>query len=315
MTDEQIKARESMQQLLAGLETIILGKDLFLEQILIGFFAGGHILLEDVPGLGKTTIAKALTQLIVGARVARIQCTPDLLPYDITGVEVYNTSNGCFKFQPGPLFSDIVLVDELNRAPSKTQSALLEAMAEAHVTVSNQTYPLSPLFFVIATQNPAEAESTYRLPLAELDRFLFRLSIGYPDLETEIKLAQNSGMQQHLSTLTPILTIEAIQYVRKLSAEVFCADKLIAMAVKIAQFTRTAPGVVCGVSPRGPIELIKTAKVRALWQGRNYVNEEDIMALISICYTHRLVMEPGSPSGDAFLAAHITPFLNEALLA
>lgn len=281
-------AIDDINILKAQFNNIILGKEDFIEYILTGFLSGGHILIEDVPGLGKTTAAKALSKLIDGATTSRIQCTPDLLPYDITGVEFYDAKENIFRFEPGPVFSDIVLADELNRANPRTQSALLEAMAESQVTISNKTYPLSPLFFVIATQNPIDSEASYKLPLAELDRFLFKLTMGYPTLIHETALLNIKNNKTYLNNITPTLTLERISEIRDLAHYVYCSDTLINLVASIAQATRNDSRILLGASPRASMQIVHAAKALALLRHRTFVTDEDIKEIITIALPHRL---------------------------
>ncbi|NIZ40936.1 MoxR family ATPase [Entomospira entomophila] len=288
--DEEIfkGAFDDIKMLKDHFSQIILGKEDFIEYILTGFLSGGHILIEDVPGLGKTTAAKALSKLIDGTTTSRIQCTPDLLPYDITGVEFYDAKDSQFRFEPGPVFADIVLADELNRANPRTQSALLEAMAESQVTISNKTYPLSPLFFVIATQNPIDNEASYRLPLAELDRFLFKLTMGYPSLVHETALLNIKNNKTYLSNITPAITINRITEIRNLIPSIHCSDALIHLVACIAQATRKDPRILLGASPRASMQIVHAAKAIALLRNRSFVTDEDIKEIITIALPHRL---------------------------
>jgi MoxR-like ATPase len=270
------------------LNQIILGKTAFIEQLLTGFFAGGHILIEDVPGLGKTTTAKALGKLILQAKVSRIQCTPDLLPYDITGVEFYDAKNNQFRFEMGPIFADIVLADELNRANPRTQSALLEAMAESQVTVSNQTHRLSDTFFVIATQNPMDAESSYHLPSAELDRFMFKLSVGYPDFTHEALILESSIQANTASTPSQLLSLDEVRSIRQAVKQVHCSTGIIHFVTAIVQGCREHPSILLGPSPRAAIHLLMAAKSLALLRGRSFVIDQDILELLPITLVHRM---------------------------
>lgn len=296
-------AAKRMQQLAVQLNAVIKGKPLFIEQLLTAFFAGGHVLIEDAPGLGKTTAAKALAKLIKGSQASRIQCTSDLLPYDITGVDVYEGASGKFHFEQGPVFTDILLADEINRASPKTQSALLEAMAERQVTVSGRTYKLSDLFFVAATQNPVESEGAYNLPAAELDRFMLKISPGYPAFEDECAIVKNEGADADLAALQPMLELEEALAVKEAVSNVYCDDKIIAFAVKLSQASRCQPQIALGVSPRGSVNLIKAAKARALFFSRNYTTDEDISALAGLCYAHRIICKSRHDSAFDLITA------------
>jgi MoxR-like ATPase len=293
------EAAGNLQHMAEAMSTVIKGKDDFIKLLVTAFMAKGHVLIEDMPGLGKTTAAKALASLIEGAETGRIQCTPDLLPYDITGVDVYEGASGKFHFEKGPVFCDILLADEINRATPKTQSALLEAMAENQVTAGNAIYPLSPLFFVVATQNPVESDGAYPLPVAELDRFLFRLSVGYPEREIEYNIVKESPGEKVLPSLKAILTREAAEKTMHIAGEVFCDDKIIRLAVDIASATRSHHDILLGVSPRGSISLIKAAKVFALFHNRDYVTDEDIRTLVMPVFAHRIILiNPQQNAGD-----------------
>jgi len=265
-----------------------------LEHVLIGLLAEGHVLLEDVPGLGKTTLAKSIARLIArdraGAPVAfrRIQFTPDLLPYDITGVDVFDPKARRFEFQPGPVFASIVLADEINRTTPKVQSALLEVMAENQVTVGNRTHPMDPLFFVIATQNPVETDGTYPLPIAQLDRFLLRLSLGYPEAAEEIGIVRDDPAARLLPALQPVCTREEVLAARRAAEGLYCDERLLALSVAITSATRRHRGIELGCSPRASLMLVKAARARALIQGRDYCIDQDFLELAPPVLAHRL---------------------------
>lgn len=268
---------------------IIKDKLSFLQLLVLSFLVRGHVLIEDFPGVGKTTAVKALSRLIKEASQGRIQCTPDLLPYDITGVEIYDSKSAAFHFAPGPVFHDIVLVDEINRATPKTQSALLEAMAERQITVSGKTYHLPDLFWVAATQNPLEQNSTYPLPAAELDRFLLKLTPGYPSFETECQITREDPAVTLLPKLQAVTDKQILLKSQTCIDEIFCDEKHVKLAVRVAEFTRNHPQVAMGVSPRGPIGLLKLAKAHALFSAREFVTDEDILPLIPSVYGHRII--------------------------
>lgn len=293
--------KEAIPQLVAslleGLETVIKGKRQFLEYFLACLFAGGHVLIEDVPGLGKTTVAKALAQLIAqdtnrrGVSFRRIQFTPDLLPYDITGVDIFDPERKEFVFSPGPVFANILLADEINRTSPKVQSALLEVMAENQVTVGKKTYVMDPFFFVVATQNPVETAGTYPLPIAQMDRFFMRLSPGYPDAETELAIVMEDPSRTQLPTLSAVCTKKDVLKARSAVYSVFCDERLVRVVVGIAQKTREHRGIELGVSPRGSLMLIQAARSLAFVRGRSYCIDQDIVECAPLVLAHRLKMK------------------------
>ena len=289
MNEQQQEFHHLAHTLVNKMDNIIKDKLLFLRFLVISFLVRGHVLVEDVPGVGKTTAIKALARLIKNASYGRIQCTPDLLPYDVTGVEIYDSQSAQFHFSKGPLFHDIVLVDEINRATPKTQSALLEAMAERQVTVSSKSYDLPDLFWVAATQNPLEQGSTYPLPAAELDRFLIKLSPGYPKFETECQITSEDPSTYLLPKLEAVVNKQSLLRAQQCIDQVFCDEKHIKLAVHIASLTRKDPAITMGVSPRGPIGLLKLAKAHALFSNREFVTDEDIIPLVIPVYQHRII--------------------------
>lgn len=287
------KARAVGRELTDALGLAVRGKPVFLKKLLTVWVAGGHVLIEDVPGVGKTTAVKALAALIKApARVTlfrRIQFTPDLLPYDITGVDVFSPQRQRFEFQPGPLFAVLVLADEINRATPKVQSALLEAMEERTVTVGNVTRRLHDLFLVAATQNPSDMDGTYPLPQAQLDRFLMRLGVGYPSAEEEERLlGEFSGTDHAIDRLEPRFTLTEVLKLRDLSGQVFVDPKITRIAQRVLDQSRRHPDVRLGLSPRAGIHWLRAARVWALWQGRDYVIDQDLLDLGLDVLTHRL---------------------------
>jgi MoxR-like ATPase len=282
------------RRLVEGLATVIRGKELVLERLVTALLAGGHVLIEDVPGLGKTTLAKTIARLVSGSRKGmavtfrRIQFTPDLLPYDITGVDVFDPGSRKFVFTPGPVFANVLLADEINRTTPKVQSALLEVMAEGQVTVGNTTYTMDPFFFVIATQNPVEMEGVYPLPLAQIDRFLMKLHIGYPDPEVEVGIVRDDPSVTVMPAVRPVCGKEDILSARKQVDGVFCDEKLMRAAVGLAVATRSHAGIALGASPRGSLMLVRAARACALVQGREYVIDQDLIDLAPLVMAHRL---------------------------
>ncbi len=287
----------------ANIEQVIQGKPTVVELTLLCLVSEGHLLIEDVPGVGKTSLAKALARS-VEASFGRIQFTPDLLPSDVVGVTVWNRANGQFEFRPGPVFATIVLGDEINRASPKTQSALLEAMAEGQVTVDNVTYPLGPPFMVIATQNPIEHEGTYPLPESQLDRFLMRVSVGYPARDAELDILDAHGDHNTLADIGPVATAADIQGMINAVRTVHLAPSLKAYLVDLADASRRHPHLALGMSPRATLSLQRVARARAASQGRAYVIPDDIKSLAQPVLAHRLLVTPeaqlqGITSGDA----------------
>lgn len=289
--------------LLSSLEKVIKGKKEVLRFFISAYLTGGHVLLEDVPGVGKTTLVKTFAALIEKdgkpAQFRRIQCTPDLLPYDITGVEVFNAETHSFAFMEGPVFADILLADELNRTPPKVQSALLEAMAERQVTAGTVTRPLSPFFFTAATQNPVESLGTYPLPAAQLDRFSMCLSLGYPDEEAEYELLHEQTKPQAAEAVVPVVSMQDIAASREEQRLVFVHPALERVIAGIGKLTRTHPAFKLGSSPRAGIHLLQLARTFALICGRNWVEDDDIRVLAPLVLAHRCVIKTGMASGTA----------------
>ncbi|MCD9622463.1 AAA family ATPase [Rhabdothermincola salaria] len=269
----------------------IQGKREVIELAVLCLVSEGHLLVEDVPGVGKTTLAKALAASI-DSSFGRIQFTPDLLPSDVVGVTVWNRSTDNFEFRPGAVFASIVLGDELNRASPKTQSALLEAMAENQVTVDNVTYPLGPPFMVIATQNPIEHEGTYPLPESQLDRFLLRASIGYPSRADELAVLDTHGDVEPLARLTPVATAADVQGLIAAARTVHVSEAVRGYLVDLADATRHHPHLALGMSPRATLSLLRASRARAASQGRGYVVPDDVKALTEPALAHRLMVTP-----------------------
>ncbi|HEX8630714.1 MAG TPA: MoxR family ATPase [Catenuloplanes sp.] len=273
-----------------SISTVVLGKPQVVRLALTALFAQGHVLLEDVPGVGKTTLARAIAASVQGLW-RRIQFTPDLLPADVSGVTIFNQATRGFEFHPGPVFANIVIADEINRASPKTQSALLEVMEERRVTVDGVGHPVPRPFLVVATQNPVEMDGTYRLPEAQLDRFLVKLSVGYPDEEVEIEVLRGANLRSP-EALQPVTDTATIGEMVRIAQRVHVADPLYAYAVRLATATRTHPQVRVGVSPRGVIALTRAACAYALVDGRGFVLPEDLKALIEPVFAHRILLSP-----------------------
>jgi MoxR-like ATPase len=284
-----------LDRLVSELSRVIRGKEPFLRQLLSALIAGGHVLIDDLPGLGKTTVAKTLALLIGSDETRhepvafrRIQFTPDLLPYDITGVDVFDPKTREFVFTPGPVFANIVLADEINRSTPKVQSALLEVMAEHQVTVGNRTHTMDDLFLVMGTQNPVEIEGTYPLPIAQVDRFLMRLHIGYPSAEVELDILASNPSESVMPLITPICSRSDILAARAAAQSLYCDEELMRAVVDIATATREHAAVEYGVSPRGSLMLLAAARAYALVRGRSYVIDQDIVDLAAPVLAHRI---------------------------
>jgi MoxR-like ATPase len=290
-TDQAAWFAETFDRLVGNIEQAVMGKREVVRLALTCMLSGGHLLLEDVPGTGKTSLAKALANTVEGTH-SRIQFTPDLLPSDVTGVTIYDQGSGRFQFHPGPIFATVVLADEINRASPKTQSALLEVMEEGHVTVDGTLYPVGQPFMVIATQNPIEQAGTYRLPEAQLDRFLMKSSIGYPDHDTTVALLADSARQDRAALVGPLITSKAVSDMAELATRVHVDAAVLAYVSRLAQETRTATEVRLGVSVRGTLAYVRAAKTRAAASGRNYVTPDDIKALAHPILDHRLLLDP-----------------------
>jgi MoxR-like ATPase len=276
-----------------AVESVIEGKSDAIRLALIVLLAEGHLLIEDVPGVGKTMLAKALARS-TGCSVRRIQFTPDLLPSDITGVSAYNQERREFEFMPGPVFANILVGDEINRASPKTQSALLECMEERQVTVDGRTYPLTPPFMVIATQNPIEMEGTYPLPEAQRDRFTARISMGYPSAESELAMLEVHGSSSPLDTLEPVAQAEDIRELIAAVRAVHVAEPLKQYVIRLVAATRSSPELRLGASPRATLHLLRAGRARAALDGRDFVIPDDMQALALPVLAHRLL-----PSAEA----------------
>jgi MoxR-like ATPase len=280
-------------------QRVVMGQET-LDYITVCLLARGHLLLEDAPGLGKTTLAKAMAQtLSLGFK--RIQCTPDLLPSDITGLTIFDTAQQAFKFIPGPLFTPILLADEINRTSPRTQSALLEAMAERHVTVDRKTYALPKTFMVLATQNPLEHSGTYPLPEAQMDRFFMRLSLGYPSAEEELKLLTMHLTDEVNTPLTPTMNDVQLLELQQWVLQIKINELLLRYITQLAQATRQAPKIKTGVSPRAAIALVRGAQALALLRGRQYVTAQDIQDVLPSVWGHRIVAKAFADSPSVLL--------------
>jgi MoxR-like ATPase len=280
-------------KLIANIEKVIIGKRQTLTLALAAYLCEGHVLLEDVPGVAKTMFARALA-VSVGCTFKRLQCTPDLLPTDVTGVSIFNQKTAEFEFRPGPIFAQTLLTDEINRATPRTQSALLEAMAERRVSVDGKTYTLKPPFLVIATQNPIDQEGTFPLPEAQLDRFLVRLSLGYPTLDEEGKMLQRMQHGHPIDDLQPVAKAEDILAAQAAIREVHLDDKVRTYILQIVHASREHEDVLLGASPRASIALFRTAQALAAIGGRDFVLPDDVKRMAHPVLAHRLILKPES---------------------
>ena len=290
--------RQTISSLLEQLNTVIVGKDARLRDCLTCLLAGGHLLIEDVPGVGKTTLAQALAHTL-GLKFSRVQFTSDLMPSDLTGVSVYERERQGFVFHPGPLFAQVLLADEINRASPKTQSALLEAMEERQVSVEGETRPLPTPFFVIATQNPHDQLGTHALPESQLDRFLMRVSLGYPSRDAERALLQGQDRRTLLDGLPALLQAGELQALQDEVVRVAAADPVLAYLQDLIAATRDGRWFVQGLSPRAGLAILRAARARALVEGRRYVAPDDIIAILPQTAAHRLVPLGQSGRGAA----------------
>lgn len=287
----EIGASQRIAQIIEYSSEYLQGKDAALRLSLLTFFSNGHLLIEDLPGLGKTTLAIAIAK-ILGLSFGRIQCTSDLLPTDITGLSIYNKNSGEFEFHPGPIFNNIILVDEINRATPKTQSALLEAMGEKQTTIEGKTYKLPNPFFVMATQNPVEQFGTFPLPDSQLDRFMMKIGVGYPERGAEKKILRVGSSREELFSIRPMMDKEEVVRVQEeIREKVFISDKILDYILDIVEATRNSKYLSVGISTRGVLALTSMAKTDAYFHGRDFVIPEDIKEITQHTIPHRVILK------------------------
>lgn len=298
------------RRIIANVEQVVVGKRQQIVQVLVAWFCEGHVLLEDVPGVAKTILARAFARS-VGCDFKRIQCTPDLLPTDVTGGSIFNQKLGEFEFRAGPIFAQVVLADEINRATPRTQAALLEAMAESSVTIDGQTHRLKPPFLLIATQNPVDHEGTFPLPEAQLDRFLIKLSLGYPSLDEESQMLEMLKREHPLDRLQPVITAEQLVACQRAVRTVHVDAKIRRYITEIVHATRAHHDVRLGGSPRASIALYRSSQAVAAIRGRNFVEPDDVKQIVPAVLGHRIILQPESRLQNVTVSEILTDVLDE----
>lgn len=298
------------RRIVANVEQVVVGKRPQLVKVLVSWYCDGHVLLEDVPGVAKTIMARAFARS-VGCTFKRIQCTPDLLPTDVTGASVFNQKTSEFEFRAGPIFAQLVLADEINRATPRTQAALLEAMAESSVTIDGVTRSLAPPFLLIATQNPIDHEGTFPLPEAQLDRFLMKLSLGYPSPEEETAMLDRLKHEHPLERLRPVVTAQQLLACQRAVRTVHVDEKIRQYITQLVHATRQHHDVILGGSPRASIALFRTSQAVAAIRGRHYVEPDDVKSVVSAVLTHRMILRPESRLLNVSVAEILTNILDE----
>lgn len=305
--------QSTIKKVVDNVEKVIVGKTSAIELVMVGLICKGHVLIEDVPGTGKTVLAKSLARSI-GCTFNRIQFTPDMLPSDVTGVSIFNQKTAEFEFRPGPVMAQIVLTDEINRATPKTQAALLEAMEEQQVTVDGVTHPLPEPFLVLATQNPIEYEGTFPLPEAQLDRFLLRINIGYPTLRDEVEMVRRQKLAHPLESLERVISVEELLEVQMAVKQVEVSPEIEDYIVNIVNATRGHGELYLGASPRGSLGLYRTAQARAALEGRGYVIPDDVKDLAVSVLSHRMILGSAARIREVNSLAIVDEILNSVLV-
>lgn len=298
------------RRIIANVEQVVVGKRQQIVQTLVAWFCEGHVLLEDVPGVAKTIMARAFARS-VGCTFKRIQCTPDLLPTDVTGGSIFNQKASEFEFRPGPIFAQVVLADEINRATPRTQAALLEAMAESSVTIDGDTHRLKPPFLLIATQNPVDHEGTFPLPEAQLDRFLIKLSLGYPSLDDEMQMLDMLKREHPLEKLQPVITAEQLVACQRAVRTVHVDPKIRRYITEIVHASRAHHDIRLGGSPRASIALYRSSQAVAAIRGRSYVEPDDVKQIVPAVLGHRIILQPESRLQNVTVSELLTEILDE----